>query len=758
MPLRSQTLIISGAHRSGTSLCADLLQQAGVHVGERLLGPAAGNRHGHFEDHDFFALHERALRRQGRDFLLEAVDGLGGFDAEETAEAERLIAARSHRPLWGWKDPRTALFLAEWDRLVPDARWFFVYRHPLDVVLSLLRRATDLQIAADPMRGVRVWEAYNGAILAFVRRHGERCVLLPLSAVVADEHAAIAAAAARLALPLDAGRIGRHVAADLHHGALDGEAAATFAAIVPSAARLLVDLDAAATVPPVAAAPRRGEASSPRVPELADLLARLDPAAVRASQMALVGYHRDLAAEYEAALQRRLIALRDLERRLTDEAAERDAAETHVERLAAHVRELEAHNDALNAALASSPLRRAVRVVRRVARELAGERPVPPPARPTPSGSEPIVLFVSHDAHRHGAQLLLLHLLRWLRAHTDLRFEILLKSGGELTADFEALAPTHHWPRDADALAHRPNVRLLYANTVTNGDVLAGLAPLGCPVLTHVHELEHWIRHHVPPANLREVVQRTARWVAVSERVREVLIESVGVAPDAIDLVYEFLGPEALRPVDPATSARLRRDLGIPPTAWVVGGSGTMDWRKGTDLFVQLAATTRRRSPSRPVHFLWLGGARDGDAFAKLMHEARVAGVGDRVHFVGAVADPIAYTACFDVFALVSREDPFPLVVLEAAAQRVPVVCFADAGGAPELVDGTCGWVVPYLDVEAMAARVVQLLEAPEERRAFGERGAARVRAEHTVEVAGPRLVAIVEALAASHPAARAVR
>ena len=173
-----------------------------------------------------------------------------------------------------------------------------------------------------------------------------------------------------------------------------------------------------------------------------------------------------------------------------------------------------------------------------------------------------------------------------------------------------------------------------------------------------------------------------------------------------------------------------------------------MDWRKGTDLFVQVAAATRRHSPARPVHFLWLGGARDGDAFAKLAYDARRAGIEDRVHFIGAVSDPLSYTACFDVFTLVSREDPFPLVVLEAAAQRVPVVCFAGAGGAPELVDGACGYVVPYLDVEAMAERVVQVLETPDERRMFGDRGAALVRAEHTVDVAGPRIFAIIEALA----------
>src|ERR1043165_2091440 len=112
--MSSHTLIISGAHRSGTSLVAAVMQQAGVHIGERLLGPAAGNRRGHFEDLDFYELHQRVLARQGLGFLLEAADGLGEFDAAEVAAAATLIETRRHRPLWGWKDPRTVLFLDDW--------------------------------------------------------------------------------------------------------------------------------------------------------------------------------------------------------------------------------------------------------------------------------------------------------------------------------------------------------------------------------------------------------------------------------------------------------------------------------------------------------------------------------------------------------------------------------------------------------------------------------------------------------------------
>src|SRR3954467_15345345 len=54
------------------------------------------------------------------------------------------------------------------------------------------------------------------------------------------------------------------------------------------------------------------------------------------------------------------------------------------------------------------------------------------------------VLFVSHDAMRTGAPVLLLHFLRWLRTNTRIDFEVVLRRGGELSAEFAALAPVWH--------------------------------------------------------------------------------------------------------------------------------------------------------------------------------------------------------------------------------------------------------------------------------------------------------------------------
>ena len=58
---RGGQLVITGMHRSATSLVANLMQQAGLEIGDQLMGPGPGNRRGHFEDRDFYVLHEQML-------------------------------------------------------------------------------------------------------------------------------------------------------------------------------------------------------------------------------------------------------------------------------------------------------------------------------------------------------------------------------------------------------------------------------------------------------------------------------------------------------------------------------------------------------------------------------------------------------------------------------------------------------------------------------------------------------------------------
>src|SRR5262249_21295177 len=129
------TVVIAGMHRSGTSLVTSALQLAGVNVGDRLDGPARGNRRGHFEGNEFQAFHEQVLQRIGKSFLTATKADLAEMKPDDVERARAIIDRRRGQRLWGWKDPRTCLFLDFWHPLLVNPHYVFVYRHPLEVVL-----------------------------------------------------------------------------------------------------------------------------------------------------------------------------------------------------------------------------------------------------------------------------------------------------------------------------------------------------------------------------------------------------------------------------------------------------------------------------------------------------------------------------------------------------------------------------------------------------------------------------------------------
>jgi glycosyltransferase involved in cell wall biosynthesis len=103
----------------------------------------------------------------------------------------------------------------------------------------------------------------------------------------------------------------------------------------------------------------------------------------------------------------------------------------------------------------------------------------------------------------------------------------------------------------------------------------------------------------------------------------------------------------------------------------------------------------------------------------------------------------------YDIFALTSREDCFPLVCLTAAQLGTPIVCF-DNGGIPELLEACDGGrVVPYPDLSAMADAVQDLAADPAGRAAAGDRARAHVLAHHQLDATGTRVAAELRAMLA---------
>jgi glycosyltransferase involved in cell wall biosynthesis len=376
------------------------------------------------------------------------------------------------------------------------------------------------------------------------------------------------------------------------------------------------------------------------------------------------------------------------------------------------------------------------------------------------------ILFVSHDANRAGAQILLLRFLKKLSQSADFQFHVLLKHGGPLASSFAELAPTFY--------AHRPAPRrnrswkhlfrrrtatvslptpllsesydLVVSNTVTNGELLPELSALGCPVVTYAHELEIGISMYTTPEAFASTLRHSDFFMACSRVQRERYIANYRLDPARIDYLPSLLPEET---ADTARllgqSAVLRQRLGLPTDALLVGCMGTFDWRKGIDVFGQLARLLPASVADRPVVFAWVGGRHEQVEYKTVAEDVRRLGLRNRVLFVENQLNPLEYMACFDVFALPSREEPYPLVVLEAALLEKPVVCFDQSGGARELVQDDAGVVCPYLDVECMARELTRLLADEPLRRRMGQTGRQRVLTQHSDERAMREFVRLLE-------------
>ena len=375
------------------------------------------------------------------------------------------------------------------------------------------------------------------------------------------------------------------------------------------------------------------------------------------------------------------------------------------------------------------------------------------------------ILFVSHDACRAGAQRVLLNTIAWFKAHTSVRLKVICLSGGEWLPRFKELAETRLWSELADLSSPGADILpaiedfcggcpdLVFGNSVASGRVYEILSKLGVPILTHFHELEMSIQRYAS-GWIRDVVRHTAEYIACCGPVRDNLIVNHRVAPEAISTVLEFIQPDpAGQAMDSSQRAELRERLGLATNQGLVVGCGLgMRSRKGGDLFLEVAKHLRQQG-WRDFHFYWIGDFEESEAGAREEFENLKRSEQAHVTFLGIQENPKEYFRAADVFLLPSREDPFPLVALEAAECGLPIVCFDKAGGMPNFVQADAGCVVPFADTKAMAEAVGRLLDNEAQRRTLGARARAKLLTQCTVDAAGPRILSACRRVAAKTPA-----
>lgn len=237
------------------------------------------------------------------------------------------------------------------------------------------------------------------------------------------------------------------------------------------------------------------------------------------------------------------------------------------------------------------------------------------------------------------------------------------------------------------------------------------------------------------------------RVVAVAEAVKRALVESGGLAPEKVDVVY---GSVDLERFDPERIDRraARRALGIPADAFVMGTVASWAPKKGYDIFFEAAARIARAAPiERPVWFL-----AAGQRVAK-KHGAQIEALGLRERTVapGHCEDVPGALAAMDVFVCASTKgEGLTGTVREAMAMGVPVVS-SDVSGNGEIVrPGETGLLTAPGDAEALAEAVVHLAAHPEEAARYARAGRALVERAFADEVRGARIEALYREILAT--------
>ena len=159
-----------------------------------------------------------------------------------------------------------------------------------------------------------------------------------------------------------------------------------------------------------------------------------------------------------------------------------------------------------------------------------------------------------------------------------------------------------------------------------------------------------------------------------------------------------------------------RAHLGLPQDAWVVGNVGRLHPDKDQATLIRGFAQALPQLPAGSLLAI-MGSGRLESSLKALAAEL---GVSASVRFLGQVAQGRRYFKAFDVFALTSDHEPFGMVLLEAMAAGVPVIC-SDCGGGREVV-GESEWLFALGSAQALGQRLVRMaIERPQSQSDFVE-------------------------------------
>lgn len=358
--------------------------------------------------------------------------------------------------------------------------------------------------------------------------------------------------------------------------------------------------------------------------------------------------------------------------------------------------------------------------------------------------AKPTVLLVTHSVCRTGAPILVLDLVnRFSKSHNVVVFAI---GGGALEDLFRKKADVFVGPIARSNLGYVLNreLRMLKAkcepgyavvNSIEATEALDELWRNDVPIVHLVHEFAAYTR---PRARIEKSAAHSDAMVFSADIVRDNAIgtcaEIAGlekiILPQGICALPESPDSDEAKEKERAAIRLAFRPKHLPQDTVVVLGAGTVQLRKGLHLFVSCAKKVREKDPGARIRFVWIGSGfnpeEDLNYSCFIDEQIKRSELGDSFTLLNEVHElQCAYDSA-DIFFLSSKLDPLPLVAQDALFNKLPLVCFDGASGIPghiKVDDEASAGVVPYLDIDAAAEKILRLAADAELRKKTGEAG-----------------------------------
>ena len=342
------------------------------------------------------------------------------------------------------------------------------------------------------------------------------------------------------------------------------------------------------------------------------------------------------------------------------------------------------------------------------------------------------VLVIGHDASLSGAPILLLNLFRLLIEREVVDVQFVIRRGGPLVEAYKEVAPVivlkqskfgeeknfllliAHWIGNkiklARVLMKAFSCDYIFFNTVVNGRLMRWFRFHHKPVITYVHELENVINLYLKSKDAVLPLFSSNIIAYPSLTTKDLLICKYKIpAAKLKELSYYF--PFSQNDYDAGRASDMRKafrqKLGIDENDFLVGAVGTISQRKGIDLFMEVGEKIKLSNSA--IKLVWVGSFESSQQESDIRNLIKQKRLESNLFFTGSLPYDIYNFSAFDIFFLASREDTYPLVVLEAAIMKVPSICFSGSGGIIEFIGNDAGWIAGDFSAEKVAAKIIEL-------------------------------------------------